>query len=303
MQEFSPSRLHRTGCLLSLLALAMSAIPAHAAPAAQVAAVQAPAWVVHGNQQQPLTPGKTLSNRDRIVTGPGGRAVVALGDGSAVKLGEQAEVSLNALGRKEDKTFTAAVDVASGAFRLTTDAFQKVRQKRAINVRVGTVTAGIRGTDIWGKNDSEKDLICLLEGRITVSHTNGDAHTLDQPLSFYTANKGQAPTPPGNADPEQIARWSAETELRPDGPSQTLTGRWQLLLGNYASQADALAGIDQLQQQGTTARIHLQRGEGDGYRYQLRLNGYATEAAAQAAGQQWQTALGLTEAASVRRSR
>lgn len=287
----------------SLSGLAFHPLPGHAAPAAQVEAVQAPVWLVHQGKQHPLTPGRTLTNRDRIVTGPGGRAVVALGDGSAVKLGEQAEISLNALGRKEDKTFTAAVDVTSGAFRLTTDTFQKARQKRAINVRVGTVTAGIRGTDIWGKNDSEKDLICLLEGRISVSHSAGDAQTLEQPLSFYTAAKGQAPDPVGSADAEQIARWSAETELQPDGPTQNQRGRWQVLLGTYGSQTEALEALDQLRQQGTTARIQPQRAEGDGYRYRLLLNGYVSEIAAQAASRQWQAVLNLEEAASIRRPR
>lgn len=291
--------------LVALFALGTLHLPAaHAQPAVQVDAVQAPAWVVQRGKLQPLTPGKTLGNRDKVLTGEGGRAVIALGDGSAVKLGERAEVSLNALGRKEDRTFTAAVDVASGAFRLTTDTFQKARQKRAINVRVGTVTAGIRGTDIWGKNDQEKDLICLLEGRITVSHRDGDAQTLDQPNSFYTAAKGQPPAAVSLVDPEQLARWASETELPPDGPSQQRGGRWQLLLGIYASQGEALAALDQLQQLGGSARIQLLPGEGDGgYRYQLRLSGYRSQAAASAAARQWQTALNIEAAASIRQQR
>ena len=32
------------------------------------------------------------------------------------------------------------------------------------------MTAGIRGTDLWGSSDAERDLVCLVEGRITVTH-------------------------------------------------------------------------------------------------------------------------------------
>src|SRR5664279_4939853 len=73
--------------------------------------------------------------------------------------------------------------------------FSTLRQQRAINVRIATITAGIRGTDLWGSSDAERDLICLLEGRITVFHPLDQGREMSEALSFYVAPKGAAPDP------------------------------------------------------------------------------------------------------------
>lgn len=80
--------------------------------------------------------------------------------------------------------------------------------------RVATVTAGIRGTDIWGKTEPERDFICLLEGRIGVSHQDGDAREMSEPLTFYVAPRGQPPKGIEKADPETVKQWAAETEIQ-----------------------------------------------------------------------------------------
>ena len=64
-----------------------------AAPAA-VRLLQAPAWRLHAGQRTALQPGEALAAGDRIVTGRGARVVLALSEGSTVKLGENAELSL-----------------------------------------------------------------------------------------------------------------------------------------------------------------------------------------------------------------
>ena len=46
---------------------------------------------------------------------------------------------------------TASLDVLSGAFRFTTQALTKFRGERDVKVRIVKITAGIRGTDLWGK--------------------------------------------------------------------------------------------------------------------------------------------------------
>ena len=37
-----------------------------------------------------------------------------------------------------------------------------------MSIRVATVTAGIRGTDLWGKSAADRQIVCLIEGRIEV---------------------------------------------------------------------------------------------------------------------------------------
>lgn len=263
--------------LAALLAVAASA---SAAPYAVVDAVQAPAWVERAGQRLPMAPGMELKNGDRLITGAGARALVQLDDGSAVKLGEQALVSVNALGRREGKVFTAAIDAAAGAFRLTTDLFRKVSDQRAINVRAGTVTAGIRGTDVWGRSDAERDFICLLEGRIVVSHPQGEAAELSEPLQYYGAPKGQAPGPVASVDRAQAASWALQTELQAGIGTVRRGGRWSVSLATLDSEAEALDLYDRARDAGFAAKIRPQRRDDGRYRYELRVAQVENEAEA-----------------------
>ncbi|HZX30177.1 MAG TPA: FecR family protein [Rhodocyclaceae bacterium] len=253
---------------------------AQAAGYAVVDAVQAPAWVERGESRQPLAPGMELRNHDRLVTGAGARAVVQLADGSAVKLGENAQMGVNALGKREGGVFTAAFDVAKGAFRLTTDIFRKYQTRRAINIRAGTVTAGVRGTDLWGKSDSEKDLICLLEGRIVVSHPQGEATELSEPLQYYAAAKGEAPGPVSFIDQEQLMAWAAQTELQDGVGTAKRGGRWAVTLTTAESQAAALEVYDRAVASGVAPKIRPVKGSDESYRYELSVRQIASEAQA-----------------------
>src|SRR6185436_18615166 len=148
-------------------------------------------------ERAPLEVGMVLRDRDRVVTGAGARALLMLADGSAVKLGENATLTVDGLAEKQDdrarKLVTASLDVARGAFRFTTDLFAKGRAARDVNIRIATVTAGIRGTDLWGKSDDQRDLVCLIEGRIEVARLADAPVTLDQPLDFFVAPKDGTP--------------------------------------------------------------------------------------------------------------
>lgn len=270
----------RTKRLVAMMVFALSgAVSAIAAPNALVDVVQSPAWVERLERRLPLAPGMALENRDRIVTGAGARVIVQLADGSSVKLGENANVSVNAMsqesGRNRGGAFQAALDVAKGAFRLTTDIFRKYQQQRAINIRVGTVTAGIRGTDLWGRSNDEKDFVCLLEGKIAVSHPLGEPTELTEPLQFYGAEKGAAPGPVASVDRVQLAKWAMETELQYGMPTQQTGGRWLLNFGRYDKDA-TLALHDRLSAAGYASRIRPVR-VADGYEYEVRLGQLLTE--------------------------
>ena len=41
------------------------------------------------------------------------------------------------------------------------------------------------GTDLWCKSTDERDLVCLLEGKISVGAQGHPEVTLDKPLDFY----------------------------------------------------------------------------------------------------------------------
>lgn len=264
----------KLGVALAIFGL-FSTLTAAAVPNAVVDVVQAPAWVERDGRRLAMAPGMVLENRDRILTGKQARAIVQLADGSAIKLGENTNVAVNALKQPENGIFTAALDIAKGAFRLTTDIFRKHQTKRAINVRSGTVTIGIRGTDLWGRASDEKDFVCLLEGRISVTHPLGEPAELSEPLQFYGAEKGMAPGAVAFADKAQVALWALETELAYGMPSQRRDGRWALYFGQHGKD-DALALYDQLVAAGYASRIVPVRVSGE-YRYGLRLGGLVTE--------------------------
>lgn len=266
------------GALLVCSFQAQSASPAGSNHAV-VDSVQMPAWVERKGVRQPLVPGQALQNHDRVVTGADARVLIQLAEGSAVKLGENAQLDLNALGYRENRVFTAALDVAQGAFRFTTGIFSKLRQSRAINVRIATITAGIRGTDLWGSSDDERDLICLLEGRITVMHAQDEAREMSEALSFYVAPKGFAPQPISTVEAEQVRQWSLQTEVQAGSGYARRGGSWKVNLATLASEADALALYDRARAAGYAVRIKPLAGDG-GYRYAVRVMHLPTQAEA-----------------------
>lgn len=268
----------RARCGLLVLGL-FAALTAAAVPNAVVETVEAPAWVVRGERRLPLAPGMQLENRDRLLTGSGGRAIVQLADGSAVKFGENVNAAVNALKQGENGIFTAAFDVSQGAFRLSTDPFQKTERQRAINIRAGTLTVGIRGTDVWGRSTATQDSVYLLEGHVAVSHPLSEANELTEPLQFYGADKGQAPGAITTVDRVQGAKWALETELQGNVGTQQTGGRWALNFGRLDKDG-ALTLHDQLSAAGYAGRIRPVRVSG-AYLYELRLGQLVTEREAQ----------------------
>lgn len=266
-------------CLLVCGAMAEAALPG--GEYAVVDSVQMPAWLERHGQRLPLAPGFALHNRDRVVTGAQGRVAIALAEGSAVKIGENAQLDLNALGRRERGVFTAALDVARGAFRFTTGVFSRLRGERAVNVRVATLTAGIRGTDLWGSADDERDLFCLLEGRITVVHALDKPRELSAPLSFYAAPKGQAPKPVEQADPAQVAQWAAQTEILAGGGYAQRGGKWAVELAVFDNQPAALALYDRVRAAGYAVRIKPRALPDGAYVYRLRVTQLPTRGEAE----------------------
>ena len=237
---------------------------------AVVDSVQMPAWIERDGVRQALEPGKILQNRDHIITGADARVMIQLAEGSAVKLGENAQLDVNALGLRDKRVFTAALDVARGAFRFTTGVFSARHKQRAVNVRIATITAGIRGTDLWGSSDAERDLICLIEGQISVFHALDEARQVSEPLAIYQAARGEAPALTGVADARQLALWAAQTEIEPGAAYVRRGGKWKVELATEESPDAALALYDRARAAGFAVRIKPLPVAG-GYHYAIRV--------------------------------
>jgi hypothetical protein len=146
---------------------AKAASPVTDQPAAVVQGVVMPAWLERSGTRQPVVPGMVLQERDRIVTGANARILLTLPEGSSVKLGESAQLDLDSLSARQEGGsvfLKSALNVVVGAFRFTTSALNKVNNRRDVSIRLATVTAGIRGTDLWGKQGGDKRLsVCWKE--------------------------------------------------------------------------------------------------------------------------------------------
>ena len=208
------------GLLLSALLASAQAVAA----TATVEAVQYPAWLERGGVSVPLAPGTQLQPRDALRTGDNARVRLKMGEGSAVKLGEKAHFVIEAA---EDRgVFRSTLAVLAGAFRFTSDALNK--RPRDVSIKAKTVTVGIRGTDLWGKSTGERDLVCLLEGKITVGAEGHPPMTLDKPLDYYQKPRDGAPSVE-KVDPKTLELWAAETELSADGAGASAQGRWRVV--------------------------------------------------------------------------
>ncbi|MEO5692571.1 MAG: FecR family protein [Usitatibacter sp.] len=238
--------------LFSMLAISGAAL----AQPVLVEAVQYPAWLERGGNAVPLTPGTRLEPKDLLRTGANARVRLKLAEGSAVKLGENAQFMIE---RAEDRgIFKAALSVIAGAFRFTTGTLAK-RSQRDISIKVKNVTAGIRGTDLWGKSTEQKDLVCLLEGRISVGSEGNPTVTLDQPLDFYQKPRDGAPEV-AKVDAAQVQLWAAETEISSAGAAATTAGQWRVVAAVKTVRDEARALRAGMRTAGFPAEI-LQKGK------------------------------------------
>ena len=286
---------------LSLIFLAALLMAPAAGATLSVEGAVSPAWVERAGSAErvPLEVGMTLRNQDRVVTGAGSRALLKLADGSAVKLGENAVVNLDGLGEKQGerarRLVTASLDVARGAFRFTTGIFSRQAFERDVRIRVATVTAGIRGTDLWGKSDDQRDLVCLLEGRISVSHAQTGEITMSEPLAFFVAPRQQAPLPVGKVDMAQMRQWAAETELGTVTGGAQRGGRFRVEVSTAPDQQAALRDYDAVRRAGYPAVIQPVKSAA-AVEYRVRIVNLLSERDAQAVVEKVK-ALGIGSAA------
>jgi hypothetical protein len=236
-----------------------------------------------------------LKAGDKLTTGGGSRLQVRLSEGSVVKLGENGVLKLASLERRDEGkgVFRAALDVLKGAFRFTTDKINNYRT-RDVRIRVASVTAGIRGTDIWGKAADDRDIVCLIEGKIEVQHGGDPAIAMNDPLTFYIAPKDAPPKPLAPVPPDKIAQWAAETDMAPGAGGARTDGDWQVVLVSTASQGEALDAYQRARRAGYAAQLGAEKTRSK-YAYDVRIKQLASEADARTLAAQLQKDLALPE--------
>jgi hypothetical protein len=254
-----------------------------------VEGVLSPAWVERAGKREPLANGMALAAGDKVHTGPGSRALLRMAEGSAVKLGENATLAVDELLQKKDggkSLVNASFDVVRGAFRFTTGVFSKAPAERDVKVKISTVTAGIRGTDVWGRSTAQEDIVCLIDGRIAVEH-GGRQFAMAEPLLFFIAPRNQPPRPVATVDRKQVDQWAAETEIRDGDGANRRGGRYRVALLATSDGAAAQQTRSRARDAGFPAEVESTRDRGSygSENHQVLVTGFASakDAAAAAA--------------------
>lgn len=267
--------------LISLNILVLSSLitlpfVVNATAGGSVEAMQMPAWYERDGVKQPLKPGIKLSSGDIVSTGSSARLLIRLQEGSLVKLGENGVLNFDTIlpPKQNDGIFAGLLKVAAGAFRFTTTKIGKNR-KRDFKIKIGTVTAGIRGTDIWGRSNNGKDILCLIEGKITAQREGEPPFPMEDALSFYIAPKDKPALPVSPVPEAKLAKWAEETETHAGQGVLTIDGRWAvnvMSLQNYNAAGNLQ---QQLNNAGYATQVQKTVLNGQNWR-RLRIEGFAT---------------------------
>lgn len=275
----------------------LMALPQLAAQTLTVEGVVSPAWVERGGKREALVAGMKLGDRDKIHTGSASRVLLRMAEGSAVKLGENAILTVDDLGEKkgrDTRLVTAALDVVRGAFRFTTAVFGKSSAQRDVRIRIAAVTAGIRGTDVWGKSEAERDIVCLIEGKIAVEH-GGKQFTMEEPLSFFVAPRKDKPRAVAPVSKQQIDAWSEETEIREGSGAIRRDGRYRVEVMSTRDHNAAVQGRNKLRDAGFPGEIAMVRDSYGNEEHHVRVGGLSGAKDAQELARKLK-ALGFVEA-------
>jgi hypothetical protein len=228
--------MKRTAGIFSAICAAFLALAMLPARAAIVESVQYPAWLERDGVAAPLVPGTALQSKDRLRTGANARAKLKFADGSSVKLGENVQFEIETV--SEVGFLRASLRLVGGAFRYATEKLG-VATRRSVNIHARGTSIGVRGTDLWGKSSEEREVVCLIEGAISVGSEGHPTVKLDQPLDFYQLPRGGSPSV-AKVDPKQLEQWALETEPAKDGPVGTVDGAWRVTAAELGSRDAAL---------------------------------------------------------------
>ena len=278
------------GLLLTVPCLLIGAV-SHAAGTADIKAVRYPAWVENGDRKTPLVPGMQIKPTDTVVSGEDARILFNLPDGSEMRLGQNARLSV---GRIEASKTPGGMDLEmglsllAGHFRYASSALSKLTGKRKMDLKLSTATIGIRGTDYWAMTDKEHDAVCLFEGAVDVQTQEKDAIALDKPTAFWVRYFDKPTQPPGNATAAQLAQFLGWVELAPGSGVAIAGGRWRLVAG--AEKTTDVAGLlgKALREQGYPASVSKRFGL-----HEVHIDHLATRADAEALLKQLQSRSGL----------
>ena len=264
---------------------------ATAAQSTYINALNYPVWAERNQSRITLSPGSPLLNGDIVQTGSMGRAWIALADGSVVKLGQDTRFEIRSAELQQQQQgalLSAALNVIRGAFRFTSGFFAaKFTSKHQVNIRIGAVTVGIRGTDIWGRSSADEDFVALLDGNITVESAGDASVVLDQPLSRYLKKTAPAEAVIDSLSKSELEILAGETELAVEQGIANIDGGFELVLMSLSDPKSVTLMVKKFEQAGYALNIEPVIVNFEKFQ-RLKISGFVSRQAAKSLAEQLQ---------------
>ena len=245
--------MKRVLCVLGVWLFAGFANAVFAAPAGKVDGVQLPAWLDRAGLTVPISPGVTLQAGDTVRTGAGARLLLKLEEGSLVKLGENARFVIEKA-QPRGGVFEATLSVVTGAFRFTSETLSRNTSRNVTIVVAQNATIGIRGTDLWGRSREDKDIVCLIEGKIEITGNDKKSRMLEEPLQLFQSARNAPPEPLSFLTKQQFDVLAAETEIE-FGKGASTKGGWRVVIDGFESREAAREAARNLRTNGYPAEV------------------------------------------------
>jgi len=193
--------MHRGGITAAvLLALVVgtgltSQVASARDPVGQVKRLQSKAVAIYHKQTRELAPAADILFRDLLQTGRGARLKAELVDGTAITLGENAEILIDEfVYDPRQRQGGLNLKVIKGAFLFVGG---KVEEMTDSKTRIETPVAilGIRGTTVWGGPIYGGYGVLVLDGEVKVQSPGG-AVTLHKGQATMIYDPEEGPEPP-----------------------------------------------------------------------------------------------------------
>jgi Uncharacterized protein conserved in bacteria len=187
----------RTLTFLIICALLALGVPPVAALdlAGTVERLQGGATAIGSNGfSRPLQEGSTILVGDRITTGAAARLRLRMNDGALLTLGNSSTLTIDAYDESE-ATGRAVLGVVEGAFLAATGAIARGASDRFV-VNTPVATIGIRGTEVWGEQVSNRLAVAMLSGTGVVVSTPDGVAELTTPEDGVDVVLGEALSAP-----------------------------------------------------------------------------------------------------------
>ena len=127
----------------------------------------------------------------------------------------------------------------------------------------------------WGKSTPDREVVCLIEGKIEITQPNDTPFTMDQRLSYYV-HEGGLSRPVATVMADQLREWAAETETQQGRGVSTRGGKWKITVAAGLTPQRAFDLYRDLRKGGYPAEIVPSKA-GDRRVYNVLLSNFETK--------------------------